>query len=118
MKNTFRSLALVGGCCLGLFAWAEVGHSQGFYFNANAGVSLADDVDIHRFLVPTRGAKVELDPGARLSVAGGYNFCDYLGAQLETGFIFNNVKNVTGGGNIDASLSHVPMLADIVLRCD
>lgn len=118
MKKTFRSLALAVGCCCGSFAWPEVGHSQGFYLNANAGVSLADKVNLRQFLVPTRGAKIDLDPGPRLSVAGGYNFNDYLGVQLETGFIYNNVKSVTGGGSIDASLSHVPMLADFVVRYD
>jgi len=118
MKNTARSLTLIGGCCLGWFALTETGQSQNFYFDANVGVSLADKVDLHRFVVPTPGAKVDLDPGPRLSVAGGYNFNEYLGAQLETGFIWNEVKSVTGGGNIDASLAHVPMLADVVVRYD
>ena len=118
MKNTLRSLALVGGCCFGLLAWPDVGHSQGFYLNGNAGVSLADKVDLHRFLVSTPGAKLDLDPGPRLSVAGGYNFCEYFAVQIETGYIYNNVKGVTGGGDIDASLSHVPLLADVVLQYD
>jgi opacity protein-like surface antigen len=118
MKKTIHSLAFVGGCCLGLFVWPEMGRSQNFYFDADVGVSLADDVKVRQFVVPTPGAKVKLDPGPRLSVAGGYSFNEYLGAQLETGFIYNDVKSVTGAGSIDAALAHVPMLADLVVRYD
>lgn len=109
----------VSGCFVGLLAaWPQVARGQNFYLTADAGVALAQDVSIDRFLVPTRGAKVELDPGVRLSVAGGYNFNNYIGAQIETGIIYNEVDRVQHGGSMDASLGHVPLLADIVLRCD
>jgi opacity protein-like surface antigen len=116
MKNIFRSLAMIGAGFA--FAWPETGRSQEFYLNANAGVSLANDVALHRFLVPTPGAKVKLDPGARLSVAGGYNINGYLGVQFETGCNYNSVKSISGRGDIDASLSHIPMLGDVVVRYD
>src|ERR1051325_2803110 len=105
------------GCLLGLFAFPELARSQNFYLDADAGVALARDVNLHRFVVPTPGAKLKLDPGARLSVAAGYNINDYIGAQLETGFIYNNVKSVSGG-SIDAGLAHAPLLANAVLRYD
>ncbi|HEY0551457.1 MAG TPA: porin family protein [Verrucomicrobiae bacterium] len=117
MKRNSHSLGLIVSC-LGLFALADVGHSQGFYFDASAGVAFAHDVDLRQFLVSTPHTKLELDPGPRLSVAGGYNFNSYLGVQLETGFIANNVKGVSSGGDIDAALAHVPMLADFVVRYD
>lgn len=117
MKHTIRSLALVGVGCAALLGWPQPGHGQNFYLDANAGVALADDVKLRRFLVPTPGAELELDPGSRLSVAGGYNFCEYFGLQLETGFIFDNIKNM-GGGDDDATLAHVPLLVDAVLRYD
>jgi opacity protein-like surface antigen len=118
MKSICRSAILVGACCLGLLVLPEVAHSQGFYLDANAGLSFAEKVALHEFLVPTPGTKLRLDPGSRLSVAGGYNFNEYIGAQIESGFIFNDVKGVTGGGDIDASLGHVPLLADVVVRYD
>jgi opacity protein-like surface antigen len=118
MKIISRNIALLSVSSLGLFLLPASAHSQGFYFNANAGVSFADDVDLRQFLVSTRGTELEFDPGGRLSAAGGYNFNAYIGVQLETGFIFNNVKGVSSGGDIDAVLSHVPMLADVVLRYD
>jgi len=114
MQNTIRLFALASGCCLGLLAMPQVGRSQNFYFDAGAGVSLADDLKVSRFVVPTPGTKLEMDPGPRLSVAGGYHFNDYIGVQLETGFIVNEVNDSDG----DLTISHVPMLADVVLRYD
>jgi opacity protein-like surface antigen len=101
-----------------LFAWPEAGHCQGFYVNGEVGPALAENVSLQRFVVPTPGAKIELDAGVRVSVAGGYNFNDYVGAEIETGFIFNEVQSVTGLGNIDAAVGHVPLLANVVLRYD
>jgi len=118
MKTMLGSVALVGVCCLGLFAWPEAGHCQGFYVNGEVGPALAENVSLQRFVVPTPGAKIELDAGVRVSVAGGYNFNDYVGAEIETGFIFNEVQSVTGLGNIDAAVGHVPLLANVVLRYD
>ena len=110
MKILIHSLGLVGGCCLGLLAWPHTAQGQNFYLNADGGLALADDVEISEFVVPARGTEVKLDPGARFSVAGGYHFNDFVGAQIETGFIYNDIEN------IDASLAHVPFLADLVLR--
>ncbi len=118
MKTTFRSSTVLAGCCLGFFALPDIARAQGFYADVDVGVALAENVDLKRFIVPTPGARIKLDPGARLSVAGGYNFCEYFGVQLETGFMANNVKSVTGAGNIDAALAHTPLLADVVLRYD
>lgn len=118
MKKALRSLALVGGCCLGILGFHEAAYGQGFYFSGNLGVALADDVDLDRFLVRTPGIEFELDPGMRLSAAGGFNFNEYIGLGLETGFIYNNVDKAGGGGNIDAGLAHVPLLANVVLRYD
>jgi opacity protein-like surface antigen len=118
MKTMLRSSALLGSCCLGLLARPEVGRSQGFYLNADAGAALADNVDLNRFIVPTPGGKIKLDPGVRLSAAGGYNFNNYLGAEIETGFIVNEIKSMTGGSSIDAALVHTPLLANVVVRYD
>jgi opacity protein-like surface antigen len=90
--------------------------SQGFYFNADAGVALADKVNLKQFFGPTPGAKLDFDPGVRFGAAGGYNFNSYLGAEFETGFIFNNIKNLGDSG--DAGLSHVPLMVNAVVRYD
>lgn len=116
MKPNMRSLLLTACCAFGLLP--GIAHSQNFYFNADAGVALADDVKLREFLTPTRGVKVELDPGVRVSVAGGYNVCRYFAVQAETAIIYNNIDGMSRGGNIDGSLSHVPLLLDAVLKYD
>ena len=118
MKKNIRSLAQISAAGVGLMASLNPSHSQEFYFNAGAGVSLADDVDLKRFFGPTGGAKMEFDPGVRFSVGGGYNFCPYMGIEAETGFIYNSVKGVNSFGNFDGSLSHVPMMINAVFRYD
>ena len=114
MHNTIRTLALVAGCCFGLVGLPGVGFSQHFYVKADTGVSFPEDVDLHRFLTPTPNGKFRLDTGGSFNVAGGYNFNDFVGAQIETGFTYNEVKGTDG----DLALSHVPLLVDIVLRYD
>lgn len=118
MKTSFRSL-LLAACCTTAVAAPWIAQGAGLYVDVDAGVALADKVDLKRFVLPTPGGtKMKFDPGARLSVAVGYNFNDYLGAQFDTGVIYNEVDSVSGAARIDASLSHVPLMADIVLRCD
>ena len=118
MNKSVRSFLLVAAGSLAIAVSTQPGHSQNFYFDADMGVALADDVNLRQFVVPTPGVKLELDPGVRLSVAGGYNFNDFVGVQLETGIIHNEIDGTTSGGNIDASIGHVPMLVDIVFRYD
>lgn len=118
MNKTFRSFTAVAGCCLGLLAFPQMSLGQNFYLEADLGVALADDVKLSRVIFPTPGLKLELDAGARLSVAGGYNFNDYIGVQLETGFMVNNVSGLSNGGDTDAAVAHMPMLVDFVVRYD
>ena len=92
------------------------------YFNVDGGVAIAEKVKLNQFENPTPGLKIDFDPGFRIGVAGGYNFTPFLGAEIESGFIYNRVKTVIGapsGANFgDSSLSHVPLLANVVLRYD
>jgi opacity protein-like surface antigen len=95
-----------------------VARSQNFYLDADAGAAFAENVNVHRFPGLIAGGKVRLDPGGRFSVAGGYHFNDYIGVQLETGIINNEIKSIAGARGVDGSLSHVPLLADVVVRYD
>lgn len=114
MNLNLSSVRVAAGCCLALLIVPAFAQDRGFYFNGSVGPALAEDVSLRSFVVPTPGRKLDLDPGARLSVAGGYNFCEYFGTELQTGFIFNNVDGLSG----DAALSHVPVLGNAVLRYD
>src|ERR1043165_3705535 len=118
MRKNSNGLVLMS-CVLGVLAGTSSAFSQtGGYFHAGAGVAIADKVDLKTFFDPTPGSRIEFDPGFRLSVAGGYNFCPFMGVELETGVIYNSFKNVEGIGDMDASLSHVPMMANLVLKYD
>lgn len=111
-----RLLAILSVCAV--LALPITGRGEGFYFNAATGTALAERVDLNGFFGPTPGVKLELHPGFRIGVAGGYNFNQYVGAEFETGLIYNRVKGIVAGGNFDAALVHVPMMANVVFRCD
>jgi opacity protein-like surface antigen len=119
-KNT-RSTAWISGSifCLTLAAATPGFSQQSFYFNVDAGGTIAKDVELRNFFGATPGAKVQLDPGVRFGASGGYNFCPMGAIELETGFMNNTVRRVTNTpGSGDAELSHIPMMANIVLRYD
>ena len=117
-NKTVRSLVLAAAGSLAIAILTQPGFSQGFYIDADLGVALADDVKLREFVVATPGLKLELDPGVHLSFAGGYNFNEFFGLELESGLIHNEVDGISGGGDIDASIGHVPMLANVVFRYD
>jgi len=59
----------------------------GVYFRGGLGPALAHETDIKEFLGPVSGLKVKYDPGLRVSVAGGWQFCRFFSGELETGVI-------------------------------
>jgi opacity protein-like surface antigen len=120
MGKNNRWMAQVMGSCVCLMAVTATGYSQGFYFNADAGVAVAEKVDLHNFFGSTPGVRVDLDPGIRFGAAGGYNFNPFIGIELESGAIHNSVEGVlnSSGGSGDATFSHIPLLANLVLRYD
>jgi len=118
MNRNIHSFILVAGFGVSLLALPDTARSQGFYLKGDTGVAFSEDVDVRRFLGPAPGVKIDLETGGRFSVAGGYNFNDWIGVQLETGVIYNEIDSITGAGNVEGSLSHVPLLASVVLRYD
>jgi opacity protein-like surface antigen len=84
----------------------------GPYVSIDAGVNLVPDVDVTlRDPLVTVTGQFEFDPGVRFGVAGGYRFTPIFAAELETGFIYNELKD-----NDDITLSHIPFLANAVFR--
>lgn len=86
---------------------------MGPYFNFDAGVNFAQDLDISA-TIPGFGsgsAEFEFDPGFRVGLAGGYNFNEWVGAELETGFIYNQFEDFD-----ESWIGHVPILANVILR--
>ncbi|MDB6031359.1 MAG: putative outer rane channel [Verrucomicrobiales bacterium] len=119
MGKNIRSTSWISGSLFCLTMAAAPAFSQNFYFNADAGGTIAKDVNLRSFFGATPGEKVKFDPGVRFGAAGGYNFCPIGGIEFETGFMHNTVRRLgSGTGNGDAELSHVPLMANLVLRYD
>ena len=118
-RNAVRCGGLLGavaGLMLGsaLSARAE---GEGFYFNGSLGGSFAEKVDVKEFLGALSNVRVKLDPGVHVGAAAGYNFTHWFGVELETGILANNIDKL-GTSSPDAALSHVPLMANVMLRYD
>ncbi len=95
---------------------ADNGGAQGVYFRGGLGPAVAHDTDVNEFFGSLSGVKVRYDTGFRLSAAGGFQFCRYFSAELESGVIYNSIKSITGSPSTDASLSNVPLMANAVFH--
>jgi opacity protein-like surface antigen len=108
IMKKYQSVLTVGLCAGALCAGAA--HAEnGFYAGADAGGLLTLDTRIKEFVGPAPGAKMELDPGFRLGLHGGYRLCDFFSVEGETGIMGNNIKSIPGAfidGN--ATLANVP----------
>ena len=97
---------------------------QGFYFKADAGVALVQDIGVNGYKgnslpasfisdgtkellgytipagsITINKPKFEMDPGARVDFIGGYNFCQNFALELEVGAVYNSFKDVTFSGS-------------------
>jgi opacity protein-like surface antigen len=88
----------------------------GIYFRSGLGGALARETDVNEVFGPVSGVKVKYDPGLRVSVAGGFQFCSYFSAEVESGIIYNSIKSITGSPEPDASLANVPLLVNAVFH--
>ncbi len=109
MNNHSRNTSLAFSILTALSFLGHEACGQGFQISAHGGGAFAEDVKVERFLVPV-GRNAKLEPGGRIGVTAGYNFTKMFGVEVETGLIANEFKDM------DASLAHVPMLANFVVR--
>jgi len=126
MQTSCRSLVWLSiGSVAGSLALSSVrgdssggggGGAQGVYFRGGIGPEFAHETDVNEFFGPLSGVKVKYDTGIRISVAGGYQFCRYFSAEVESGILYNSIKSITGSPEPDASLANVPLLANAVFH--
>jgi opacity protein-like surface antigen len=124
--NTMKrsNVLTVAGVSTLLAAWT--GHAQSvnnFYFDTGLGAAFQQDASIHASAFGNSG-NVEFDPGIRADLHFGYNITRCFAAEIESGVIWNNIKNFqTPGGDNKAStlgysaeLYEVPVLANFIYR--
>jgi opacity protein-like surface antigen len=99
-KPSVMSLAVcaIAAVILAVPAYAE---DEGWYLNFGAGVNLMF-------------AEFNADPGFRFSAAGGYNFNQYFGLELESGYLYNGLDQEDPED--PENFSQVPLLLNGVLR--
>jgi len=115
MKQFISKFLKAGcGCVLLCAAASGYGQNTGFYVKGDLGGNLTHDIDVEEFLgANLSGARIELDPGLRAGIGGGYQFVDWASAEVEVGFMGNYIKSMTGATHIhDAMIGNVPFLVN------
>lgn len=108
---------------LGVLTACAVSNAQAekgkFYVTADAGGVVTVDTELKEFfgepLAPN--SEISFDPGFRLGVRGGYGVTDWFDAEVETGFMANNIDSVTGASESDGSLANFPFLVNARFHC-
>jgi opacity protein-like surface antigen len=75
---------------------ARADERRGFYFNADVGGSWVDNVSLNEFPDAPPGGKVELTPGARLSMGGGFRATEWFRVGGELGYAWNYFEDADG----------------------
>lgn len=102
-----------------LVTTAASGEANRFYFKGDLGVALTEDVRLREFFgagLPAN-SKIELDPGIRFGIKGGYEVTDWFATEIETGVTANRVDSITTGTGDDASITQVPLLLNVRFQC-
>ncbi len=110
MKQNMRWLAFA--VVYGVALWSARAQDTRYYIRGGVGGSWMPDTSLKEFFGPvTPGSKVSFDPGARVTVAGGYEFTDWFAGEVETGVMVNGIDTVTDATRVDdATFSNIPFL--------
>lgn len=90
-----------------------------FYLEGDAGAVVTVDTELNEFFGATLApnTQVSFDPGFRLAVRGGYGVTDWFDAEVETGFMVNEIDSITGATVDDATLSNFPLMLNARFQC-
>jgi opacity protein-like surface antigen len=88
-----------------------------WFLRADAGASHVMKTDVPTFLSPTPGLEAEFNLGLNFGVAGGYQALPWLALEVETGALINSIDKL-GNQPVDAALSQIPLMANVVIRCN
>jgi len=109
MNKTTRVVLALGAASLAANAHAQ---ERQYYLDVDAGVSLVQDLNIKG------GNTIELNPGARIDGAFGWQFSKQFAAEFNTGLTLNSIDKIGGvavssyGGSAD--IYQIPLLVNLV----
>lgn len=83
----------------------------------DAGGAVLNDTDLRSYFNQNvEGSEVTFDPGFRLGLGIGCEFTPWVAAEIETGFTWNSIKDITGPSYVDASIYQAPILVNLKLQ--
>jgi OOP family OmpA-OmpF porin len=121
MKITPVSLSIVSTLCVAFLLPGQAFAAENrFYLAADLGGTYAKDVELRSFFGQTTSPDriIELDPGLRLGIRGGYGITDWLAAEIETGVSANNIESISGPDVVEAdgTIANVPFFLNLRLQ--
>ena len=119
MKTTFRSVfrLTVGGVALLLLMPAQAEKNK-FYVEGEVGGAVTMDTQLKEFFGPVvPNSEVKFNPGMWLGLRGGYGLTDWFDAEVETGFVANEIDSITLAAETDAALANIPVLLNARFHC-
>lgn len=109
----------MAGTTLLLAAAAQAQSADKMYLDVRAGVALPQDAAIKDAFLGN-GGNLSFDAGLHAGVNLGYNFCQSLAAELETGVVWNSINSIQGNslstGSASADLYQIPVLMNVIYK--
>lgn len=120
-KRIIRLTLITAGCgsTLGPVAKAtDTGlYPEGFYGWYEFGPSLVEQTKVTEFAgAPLPGGELKLNPGLHFGVAMGQELTRWLSLEVESGFNYNSIDEISGATASNGDISRVPVLANLVFR--
>lgn len=115
MKSKLLSLLLLVGTGT---VWAQDADSGGFYTKFELGAALQDTADVTEILgfAANPPLDLEMDPGIRVGLAGGYQFNESLALELESGLTYNSIDTIAGTSPGSYDIYQIPVLLSLIYR--
>ena len=110
----FFLLATAGMCAVLPFRVSAQEWQNRFYCKFDAGASWLESTEVKDFFGPVPSdTRVDFDVGPRFGITLGYNITDWFAAELDTGFMDNPVRSLTGATDVEASVYTVPFMGNV-----
>src|SRR6185503_1482063 len=98
-------------------AFAQWSYPEGVYGWYEAGAAFVDQAKLRDFFgEATTDNAVKFDPGFHFGMAVGHELVRYVSVEVESGFNYNSLRSIEGGGHSDGNFYRVPILGNLVLK--